>query len=136
VLSIAGIATVYATSAPGNNYNKWGRAFAFWMINSCVATNNPQYRADDSYAVCYPFLLTVVAQNFGGRTKRAVVSTGLFIMQATGNIAGEFTGTFPGAVLIPGPFFFPSSDAPRYSKALSILLAFCEQLPQGQVGQR
>jgi len=36
VLSIAGIATVYATSAPGNNYNKWGRAFAFWMINSCV----------------------------------------------------------------------------------------------------
>lgn len=28
--------------------------------------------------------------------------------------------------LTPGPFFFPSSDAPRYSKALSILLAFCE----------
>lgn len=53
------------------------------------ASNHTAKVAHPRYSVCYPFLLTVVAQNFGGRTKRAVVSTGLFIMQATGNIAGE-----------------------------------------------
>ncbi|KAF9871730.1 hypothetical protein CkaCkLH20_10664 [Colletotrichum karsti] len=88
VIAIAGVAAVYATL--GTDANIYGRAVAYWLINS--------------YAVTSPFALTIVGQNIAGHTKRAVANTLLFIMYAAGNIAG--------------PFFFRSEDAPRYVLAI------------------
>uniref|UniRef100_D8QEL6 Major facilitator superfamily (MFS) profile domain-containing protein n=1 Tax=Schizophyllum commune (strain H4-8 / FGSC 9210) TaxID=578458 RepID=D8QEL6_SCHCM len=100
--SLPGIATVYATE--DGNYSKWGRVVAYWLINS--------------YAVTWPFTLTVLGQNFAGHTKRAVVYAILMCCNAAGNISG--------------PFMFPDSDAPRYTKALTIILCmFCAQFAIG-----
>ncbi|KAH9886180.1 major facilitator superfamily domain-containing protein [Xylariomycetidae sp. FL2044] len=94
--AIAGIAAVYATL--DSDANKYGRAFAYWLINS--------------YAVTWPFVLTIVGQNVAGHTKRAFTNTLLLIIFAAGNIAG--------------PFFFRSEDAPEYLLAIaSILVFFC-----------
>ncbi|RDW69784.1 hypothetical protein BP6252_08804 [Coleophoma cylindrospora] len=97
--AIAGIAAVYGTS--GTGANKYGRVVAYWLINS--------------YAVTWPFCLTIVGQNVSGHTKRAVTNTMLFIIFAAGNIAG--------------PFFFRAQDAPKYVLAITIILVcFCISL--------
>ncbi|KAI1085407.1 major facilitator superfamily domain-containing protein [Whalleya microplaca] len=97
--AIAGIAAVYATMNTGAN--KYGRVFAYWLINS--------------YAVTWPFVLTIVGQNVAGHTKRAFTHTLLLIVFAAGNIAG--------------PFFFRAGDAPGYVLAIaSILVFFCVAL--------
>ncbi|KAF1976475.1 MFS general substrate transporter [Bimuria novae-zelandiae CBS 107.79] len=97
--AIAGMAAVYATNNTGAN--KYGRVFAYWLINS--------------YAVTWPFCLTIIRQNVAGHTKRAFTNTMLFIVFAAGNIAG--------------PFFFCSEDAPKYVLAIaSILVFFCATL--------
>ncbi|KAF7538360.1 hypothetical protein G7054_g2980 [Neopestalotiopsis clavispora] len=97
--AIAGIAAVYGTMNTGAN--KYGRVVAYWLINS--------------YAVTWPFVLTIIGQNIAGHTKRAFTNTMMLILFATGNIAG--------------PFFFRSQDAPRYVLAIaSILVFFCVSL--------
>ncbi|EMR64278.1 putative allantoate permease protein [Eutypa lata UCREL1] len=97
--AIAGIAAVYGTM--GTDANKYGRVVAYWLINS--------------YAVTWPFCLTIVGQNIAGHTKRAFTNTLLFIVFAAGNIAG--------------PFFFRSQDAPKYVLAITtILVFFCAAL--------
>ncbi|CAH2352058.1 allantoate permease [[Candida] railenensis] len=97
LLAIAGLSAVYATdNNPGAK--KWGRVFAYWMINS--------------YAVTWPFTLSFLGSNFAGHTKRATMSMVLLIFFAVGNIIG--------------PFCFTSSDAPKYTKALATNLGcFC-----------
>lgn len=95
LLAIAGLSAVYATEDHGA---KWGRVFAYWMINS--------------YAVTWPFCLSVLGSNYAGHTKRATMSMLLLIFFSVGNIVG--------------PFCFQSSDAPRYTKALATILGcFC-----------
>ncbi|KAI1339384.1 major facilitator superfamily domain-containing protein [Xylariaceae sp. FL0016] len=97
--AIAGIAAVYGTM--DTSANKYGRAFAYWLINS--------------YAVTWPFVLTIVGQNVAGHTKRAFTNTLLLIVFAAANIGG--------------PFFFRSQDAPEYVLAIaSILVFFCVAL--------
>lgn len=97
--AIAGIAAVYGTM--GTDANKYGRVVAYWLINS--------------YAVTWPFCLTIVGQNIAGHTKRAFTNTLLFIVFAAGNIAG--------------PFFFRDKDAPKYVLAITtILVFFCAAL--------
>ncbi|EOO00242.1 putative mfs allantoate transporter protein [Phaeoacremonium minimum UCRPA7] len=97
--AIAGIAAVYGTMDTGAN--KYGRVLAYWLINS--------------YAVTWPFVLTIVGQNIAGHTKRATTNTLLFIMFAAANIAG--------------PFLFRSQDAPKYVLAITtILVFFCAAL--------
>lgn len=97
--AIAGIAAVYGTM--NTDANKYGRVVAYWLINS--------------YAVTWPFVLTIIGQNIAGHTKRAFTNTLMLILFATGNIAG--------------PFFFRSQDAPRYVLAIaSILVFFCASL--------
>ncbi|KAI0179740.1 MFS general substrate transporter [Hypoxylon sp. FL1284] len=97
--AIAGIAAVYGTI--GTDANKYGRAVAYWLINS--------------YAVTWPFCLTIVGQNVAGHTKRAFTNTLLFVVFAAGNIAG--------------PFFFRDQDAPKYVLAITtILVFFCAAL--------
>lgn len=95
LLAIAGLSAVYATEDHGG---KWGRVFAYWMINS--------------YAVTWPFCLSVLGSNYAGHTKRATMSMLLLIFFSVGNIVG--------------PFCFQSSDAPKYTKALATILGcFC-----------
>ncbi|KAL3461630.1 major facilitator superfamily domain-containing protein [Aspergillus heterothallicus] len=95
--AIAGIASVYATNNVPSA-NKWGRLVAYWLINS--------------YAVTWPFTLTIVGQNIAGHTKRAATNVLLFMAFSAGNIAG--------------PFFFREKDAPRYVLAITIILVcFC-----------
>lgn len=95
ILAIAGLSAVYATE---NSGAKWGRVFAYWMINS--------------YAVTWPFTLSIIGTNFAGHTKRATMSFLLLTFFAVGNIIG--------------PFAFTSADAPKYSKALATNLGcFC-----------
>ncbi|KAL7622755.1 hypothetical protein AAE478_006433 [Parahypoxylon ruwenzoriense] len=89
--AIAGIAAVYGTI--GTGANKYGRVVAYWLINS--------------YAVTWPFCLTIVGQNIAGHTKRAFTNTLLFIVYAAGNIVG--------------PFFFRDQDAPKYVLAITDL---------------
>ncbi|KXH35722.1 allantoate permease [Colletotrichum simmondsii] len=97
--AIAGIAAVYATMDTGAN--KYGRVVAYWLINS--------------YAVTWPFVLTIVGQNVAGHTKRAFTNTMLLMVFAAGNIAG--------------PFFFRSQDAPKYVLAIAVILVcFCAAL--------
>ncbi|KAI3547156.1 allantoate permease [Colletotrichum filicis] len=97
--AIAGIAAVYATMDTGAN--KYGRVVAYWLINS--------------YAVTWPFVLTIVGQNVAGHTKRAFTNTMLLMVFAAGNIAG--------------PFFFRSQDAPKYVLAIAVVLVcFCAAL--------
>ncbi|KAJ5017750.1 hypothetical protein K4K57_007663 [Colletotrichum sp. SAR 10_99] len=97
--AIAGIAAVYGTMDTGAN--KYGRVVAYWLINS--------------YAVTWPFILTIVGQNIAGHTKRAFTNTLLLMVFAAGNIAG--------------PFFFRSQDAPKYVLAIAIILVcFCAAL--------
>ncbi|KAK1472841.1 hypothetical protein CABS01_16132 [Colletotrichum abscissum] len=97
--AIAGIAAVYATMDTGAN--KYGRVVAYWLINS--------------YAVTWPFVLTIVGQNVAGHTKRAFTNTMLLMVFAAGNIAG--------------PFFFRSQDAPKYFLAIAVVLVcFCAAL--------
>ncbi|KAF4785018.1 allantoate permease [Colletotrichum scovillei] len=97
--AIAGIAVVYATMDTGAN--KYGRVVAYWLINS--------------YAVTWPFVLTIVGQNVAGHTKRAFTNTMLLMVFAAGNIAG--------------PFFFRSQDAPKYVLAIAVILVcFCAAL--------
>ncbi|KAF9738893.1 hypothetical protein PMIN06_010363 [Paraphaeosphaeria minitans] len=94
--AIAGIAAVYGTM--NTDANKYGRVVAYWLINS--------------YAVTWPFLLTIIGQNIAGHTKRAFTNAIMLIIFAAGNIAG--------------PFFFRSQDAPRYVLAITtILVCFC-----------
>lgn len=96
LLAIAGLSAVYATEEGGAA--KWGRVFAYWMINS--------------YAVTWPFCLAVFGSNYAGHTKRASMSMVLLIFFAVGNIIG--------------PFCFRESDAPRYTNALATILGcFC-----------
>ncbi|KAG7888710.1 hypothetical protein KL935_005047 [Ogataea polymorpha] len=52
LLAIAGLSAVYATEDHGA---KWGRVFAYWMINS--------------YAVTWPFALSIIGSNYAGHTK-------------------------------------------------------------------
>lgn len=95
LLAIAGLSAVYATEEHGA---KWGRVFAYWMINS--------------YAVTWPFCLSMFGSNYAGHTKRASFSMILLIFFSVGNIIG--------------PFCFKESDAPRYTNALATILAcFC-----------
>lgn len=95
LLAIAGLSAVYATEDHGA---KWGRVFAYWMVNS--------------YAVTWPFCLAVFGSNYAGHTKRASMSMVLLVFFAVGNIIG--------------PFCFKSSDAPRYTNALATILGcFC-----------
>lgn len=95
LLAIAGLSAVYATEENGA---KWGRVFAYWMINS--------------YAVTWPFCLSMFGSNYAGHTKRASFSMILLIFFSVGNIIG--------------PFCFKESDAPRYTNALATILAcFC-----------
>ncbi|KAG7886135.1 hypothetical protein KL936_005052 [Ogataea polymorpha] len=95
LLAIAGLSAVYATEDHGA---KWGRVFAYWMINS--------------YAVTWPFALSIIGSNYAGHTKRATMSMLLLIFFAVGNIIG--------------PFCFTSEDAPKYTKALATNLGcFC-----------
>ncbi|KAL3484733.1 major facilitator superfamily domain-containing protein [Aspergillus germanicus] len=95
--AIAGIASVYGTNNVPSA-NKWGRLVAYWLINS--------------YAVTWPFTLTIVGQNIAGHTKRAATNVLLFMAFSAGNIAG--------------PFFFRERDAPRYVLAITIILVcFC-----------
>ncbi|KAH6976578.1 major facilitator superfamily domain-containing protein [Ilyonectria destructans] len=97
--AIAGIATVYGTM--NTDANKYGRVVAYWLINS--------------YAVTWPFLLTIIGQNIAGHTKRAFTSALMLIIFAAGNIAG--------------PFFFRAQDSPRYVLAIAtILVCFCAAL--------
>ncbi|KAH8883468.1 MFS general substrate transporter [Thozetella sp. PMI_491] len=94
--AIAGISAVYATMNTGAN--KYGRVVAYWLINS--------------YAITWPFALTMVGQNVAGHTKRAITNTMLLVIFAAGNIAG--------------PFFFRAQDAPGYVLAIAtILIFFC-----------
>lgn len=96
LLAIAGLSAVYATE--DGNHAKWGRVFAYWMINS--------------YAVTWPFALSMLGSNYAGHTKRASMSMILLIFFAVGNIIG--------------PFCFTNADAPRYTKALATNLGcFC-----------
>ncbi|TPX07685.1 uncharacterized protein E0L32_010581 [Thyridium curvatum] len=100
--AIAGIAAVYATQNTGAN--KYGRVFAYWLINS--------------YAVTWPFVLTIVGQNVAGHTKRAVTNTMLLVIFGAANIAG--------------PFLFRDQDAPKYVLAITtILVFFCIALLSG-----
>lgn len=95
LLAIAGLSAVYATEEHGA---KWGRVFAYWMINS--------------YAVTWPFCLATFGSNYAGHTKRASMSMVLLVFFAVGNIIG--------------PFCFKASDAPRYTNALATILGcFC-----------
>ncbi|QPG75851.1 hypothetical protein FOA43_003234 [Brettanomyces nanus] len=95
LLAIAGLSAVYATEDHGA---KWGRVFAYWMINS--------------YAVVWPFTLSIIGSNYAGHTKRATMSMYLLIFFSVGNIIG--------------PFCFISADAPKYTKALATNLGcFC-----------
>ena len=94
--AIAGIATVYGTMNTGAN--KYGRVVAYWLINS--------------YAVTWPFTLTIIGQNVAGHTKRAATNVLLFMAFSAGNIAG--------------PFFFRSQDAPKYVLAITIILVCCK----------
>ncbi|CDK26274.1 unnamed protein product [Kuraishia capsulata CBS 1993] len=95
LLAIAGLSAVYATESHGA---KWGRVFAYWMINS--------------YAVTWPFALSMIGSNWAGHTKRATMSMVLLIFFAVGNIIG--------------PFCFTNADAPKYTKALATNLGcFC-----------
>ncbi|KAK6075989.1 allantoate permease [Seiridium cupressi] len=97
--AIAGIAAIYGTMNTGAN--KYGRVVAYWLINS--------------YAVTWPFVLTIIGQNIAGHTKRAFTNTMMLMLFAVGNIAG--------------PFFFRNEDAPRYVLAIaSILVFFCVSL--------
>ncbi|KAL3477279.1 major facilitator superfamily domain-containing protein [Aspergillus californicus] len=94
--AVAGIAAVYGTMDTGAN--KYGRVVAYWLINS--------------YAVTWPFVLTIIGQNISGHTKRATTNAMMLIVFAAGNIAG--------------PFLFRSQDAPHYVLAIaSILVFFC-----------
>lgn len=95
LLAIAGLSAVYATEDHGA---KWGRVFAYWMINS--------------YAVTWPFALATFGSNFAGHTKRASMSMILLLAFSVGNIIG--------------PFCFHSKDAPKYTSALATNLGcFC-----------
>jgi ACS family allantoate permease-like MFS transporter len=97
--AIAGIAAVYGTM--DTDANKYGRVVAYWLINS--------------YAVTWPFVLTIVGQNVAGHTKRATTNTMLFIVFAAANIGG--------------PFLFRNQDAPKYVLAITtILVFFCAAL--------
>ena len=97
--AIAGIAGVYGVLMHGGS--RWGSAVAYWLINS--------------YAVTWPFCLTIIGQNVAGHTKRAGTNAMLFIVFAAGNIAG--------------PFFFRSQDAPHYVLAITVILVcFCVAL--------
>ncbi|KAL2205883.1 MFS general substrate transporter, partial [Sarocladium strictum] len=97
--AIAGIAAVYGTM--NTDANKYGRVVAYWMINS--------------YAVTWPFVLTILGQNIAGHTKRAFTNALMLIIFAAANIAG--------------PFFFRSGDAPKYVLAIAtILVCFCAAL--------
>lgn len=101
VPAIAGIATVYGTMGVPSA-SKWGRLVAYWLINS--------------YAVTWPFTLTMIGQNIAGHTKRAATNVLLFMAFAAGNIAG--------------PFFFRTQDAPKYVLAITIILICCEFCPK------
>ncbi|KUJ12394.1 MFS general substrate transporter [Mollisia scopiformis] len=97
--AIAGIGAVYGTEGTGTN--KYGRVVAYWLINS--------------YAVTWPFCLTIIGQNISGHTKRATTNIMLFMIFAAANIGG--------------PFFFRSQDAPKYVLAITIILVcFCAAL--------
>lgn len=91
-IAIIGISIVYGTE--NSNANKWGRVFAYWMINS--------------YAVQFPFVLNMMGQNVSGHTKRTFTNACVLIAFAVANIIG--------------PFCFKSSDAPLYTHALATLL--------------
>ena len=88
--NMLGIATVYATE--DGNYSKWGRVVAYWLINRCgtvIFAPAPALLIQSfSYAVTWPFTLTVLGQNFAGHTKRAVVYAILMCCNAAGNISG------------------------------------------------
>ncbi|WVQ63084.1 uncharacterized protein L199_001235 [Kwoniella botswanensis] len=91
--AIAGIAAVYATTH--GNHPKWGRAVAYWLINS--------------YAVTWPFFQAHIGVNFAGHTKRSFIYGSVLVMFSAANIVG--------------PFIFPSGSS-NYSKALAIILVF------------
>lgn len=95
LLAIAGLSAVYATEDHGA---KWGRVFAYWMINS--------------YSATWPFCLAAYGSNYAGHTKRAFMSMIFLVAYSVGNIIG--------------PFCFKSSDAPKYTHALTTILGcFC-----------
>ncbi|KAG7842908.1 hypothetical protein KL942_000004 [Ogataea angusta] len=91
-IAITGLSIVYATE--GGGANKWGRVFAYWMINSCSAT--------------YPFAMTLTGQLISGHTKQSFTNALVLITFALGNIVG--------------PFAFKASDAPRYTHALATII--------------
>jgi hypothetical protein len=96
--AIAGMASVYATTY--GDYSKWGRAFAYWLVNS--------------YAVCWPFLQAHLGVNFAGHTKRSFIYGSILCAFSAGNIVG--------------PFIFPSGSS-NYNTALAIILVFfCVQI--------
>ncbi|GMG56214.1 unnamed protein product [Ambrosiozyma monospora] len=93
VIAIIGMAIVYGTEN-SEGVNKWGRVFAYWMINSCSAA--------------FPFIMNLTGQLVSGHTKQSFTRAVVLISFAVGNIIG--------------PFCFSASDAPRYSKGLATIM--------------
>ncbi|GME85056.1 unnamed protein product [Ambrosiozyma monospora] len=93
VIAIIGMAIVYGTEN-SEGVNKWGRVFAYWMINSCSAA--------------FPFIMNLTGQLVSGHTKQSFTNAVVLISFAVGNIVG--------------PFCFNASDAPRYSKGLATIM--------------
>lgn len=92
VIAITGIAIVYGTE--NSSANRWGRVFAYWMINS--------------YAAQFPFILSNMSLNISGHTKRTFTNAIVLIFFAVANIIG--------------PFCFKASDAPMYTNALATIM--------------
>lgn len=92
VIAIIGLAIVYGTEDGGAE--KWGRVFAYWMINSCSAA--------------FPYAMNLTGQLISGHTKQSFTNSAVLIAFAVGNIVG--------------PFCFNASDAPKYSHALATIM--------------
>lgn len=92
IIAIIGLAIVYGTESGGAE--KWGRVFAYWMINSCSAA--------------FPYAMNLTGQLVSGHTKQSFTNTAVMIAFAVGNIVG--------------PFCFKAGDAPKYSHALATIM--------------
>ena len=92
IIAMIGLAIVYGTE--DGNADKWGRVFAYWMINSCSAS--------------FPYAMNMTGQLISGHTKQSFTNSAVLIAFAVGNIVG--------------PFCFNASDAPRYTHALATIM--------------
>lgn len=92
IIAVIGLSIVYATEDGGAS--KWGRVFAYWMINSCSAA--------------FPYAMNLTGQLVSGHTKQSFTNSAVLIAFAVGNLVG--------------PFCFNASDAPRYTHALATIM--------------